>query len=997
MNLYFARKINRNLLRVCWFLGWSLSIAWAMADQGPMGPQESLKMIQMQPNFEIELVASEPQVVDPVSMSIDERGRMWVVEMRDYPVEDDTPKSRIVVLEDVDRDGVFETSRVFAEKLRYATGVMPWKDGALVTAHGQLLNLQDSDGDGVADRTTVWLDGFSIGNPQLRANHPMMGPDGWLYIASGLRGGKVFSKLPWGESPSSSVDLTGSDLKLNLLTGRLEPISGPSQFGLSFDRLGHRYGVSNRQPCFEIVSERADLGLSPLSGLSNATSEVSPGEAASKVFPLVKAWTTSNLHAGQFTAACGMIVSHSPHFGAEPFATVLTCEPTGGLVQRRAIERRNGRSKVADEPSTTEWLASRDPWFRPVDLYEGPGGDIYVVDMYRAVIEHPEWVPPELKKRPDERFGDTHGRIYRVTSKSRKRMVESMSSSRNDLEWLESPFAWNRSIATRKLMEAMQSENRQSVIHAMRNLAGSSAQRRGDAPVANLAILLANLDALDEPLVRSMLASTDSQQRSLAWNCLRQSSQSWNHTWRDAFLKTLSNSQSEVDEILNAAWYMAKQSKQLGVATNEQRSLSTQIVDAIADLWLAHSQDLHVAMALSAACKEELDDLLTALTRRQVELESAVQSKNARSALLRLAGYVATHFAPEKVQSLVANLVTQSQSQSSHHLGTTLVLEGIVKSGKVPVLSGSPLEAFLLQGIAPAQDLDVRQSCIAMLGYCKSSEARNAALALLNASDSKLLKPAISACSEHDTSEFNLWLLDRLPTALPEIRQDVFAAIRSRPTRVSALLDRFETGVASPKILDAAQIQSLKSIKDEVLTPRISKFLASSVNANRQKVVEDYAKKIRDIPVDPKQNRGKALFVKNCASCHKLDDVGSVVGPDISDSRVQTYDNLLIAVLDPNRSIDANYFRYLAMTKDGRTIEGILKDSNAQTVTLQNQNGSFVVERSEIEEFKSSGVSLMPEGIESQLPADELAELLWYIKNWRYAVENVPANATIAR
>ncbi len=121
-----------------------------------------------------------------------------------------------------------------------------------------------------------------------------------------------------------------------------------------------------------------------------------------------------------------------------------------------------------------------------------------------------------------------------------------------------------------------------------------------------------------------------------------------------------------------------------------------------------------------------------------------------------------------------------------------------------------------------------------------------------------------------------------------------------------------------------------------------------------------------------------------------------MVGPDISDSRVHTFEKLLISILDPNRSIDANYFRYLARTEDGTVVEGLMKDSNTQTITLLSQNGTTTtLNRSEIEELKSSGTSLMPEGVESQISAREMADLLWYVKNWRYVADKVPANATL--
>ena len=124
--------------------------------------------------------------------------------------------------------------------------------------------------------------------------------------------------------------------------------------------------------------------------------------------------------------------------------------------------------------------------------------------------------------------------------------------------------------------------------------------------------------------------------------------------------------------------------------------------------------------------------------------------------------------------------------------------------------------------------------------------------------------------------------------------------------------------------------------------------------------------------------------------------MGFAVGPNISDSREHTYEKLLVAILDPNRAIDANYFRTLALTDDGETVEGLLRDSNAQSITLELQNGiKRVLNRSELVEFKSSGKSMMPEGMEAQLSAEEMGELLWYVKNWRYVADNVPAVAKL--
>lgn len=965
--------------------------------QSPVSPQESLKWLETEAGFQVELVAAEPQIVDPVSMQIDSQGRLWVVEMGDYPTESKAPLSRIVVLQDKDDDGFFESSTLFADKLLFATGVQPWQNGALVTVQGQLLMLRDTDGDLRSDSTEVWLEGFSTGNPQLRANHPVIAADGWLYIASGLRGGKIKASLPFGNASAETLDLTGCDLRVHMLTGRIESIAGPTQFGLSFDQFGHRYGCSNRQPCFEIVSERADLSLSPLSGLATAIHDVSPSNAASIVHPLVNAWTTSNLHAGQFTAACGLLVTHSRHFPDAPFATALTCEPTGSLVQRRSIMRKDGLSQITDEAPEREWLASHDPWFRPVDLYEGPNGDIYVVDMYRAVIEHPEWVPAELKKRPDERMGDAHGRIYRMSRTDKNPLANASLKSiqaLNVAEWLTHSNTWNRNSASRMLLEDAANGKKESFIANLREMCTTTKSQ----PIGSLASacsLLAACDALDGPTVARLFKSSSPELRSMVWSSMRQTSMKWEPKWIDQAALTFADPKATLDEMRAAAWFVAAQEDNTSPSSTD--AINRFAASASKTLF-QQSENPQLWMAVTAASRNNLSFLLTSYLNAIAEAGSDDARSLAREPVVRIASKIAQHCTQAEAQIWIQNSTRDLSDKSKPATRKTnfAILEGFVRSGKLPIVPDSILENVIQRSATSDKDPINQRAAIAILATSKSDASKALAIKLLESTDSVLLKTAIATCSVHDTPEFATWLLERLPAALPEIRQDLFNAIRNNPTRLTMLVDQLESGKLSTKLLDASQIQSLNTVRDSSNAPRLSKILAASLNTNRQKVIDDYSQQLSTLQVDTKDNRGKAVFVKNCSACHRMEGVGNMVGPDISDSRVQPFEKLLVSILDPNRSIDANYFRYLARTEDGTVVEGLLKDSNSQTITLQSQNGTMTtLNRSEIEELKSSGTSLMPEGIESQISARDMADLLWYVKNWRYAADSVPANATI--
>jgi putative membrane-bound dehydrogenase-like protein len=372
----------------------------------PLTPAAERDSFRLAKGLRIELVASEPQIESPVAMAFDENGRLWVVEMRDYPngpAPGQPPEGRIKVLEDRDGDGFYEHGTVFAEKLLFANGLLPWKDGAIVTAAPHVVWLRDTDGDGKADAREVLYEGFAAQNPQLRVSHPVLGPDGWIYVANGLRGGQVIRA---GRKDAVPINLGGMDFRFDPVHDRAEAISGMGQFGNTFDDWGNRFVCDNRHHLRHIVLPTRYLKRNPnlaVPRVVNDTSELDEGPLSSggQVYPLSRNWTTSNLHAGRFTAACGVFVYRGSLLPAEFQGSAFTCEPTGNLVHREVLVPQGASFRSHPVPAKAEFLATPDEWFRPVSLAHGPDGALYVVDMYRAVIEHPDFMPPELKKRPD--------------------------------------------------------------------------------------------------------------------------------------------------------------------------------------------------------------------------------------------------------------------------------------------------------------------------------------------------------------------------------------------------------------------------------------------------------------------------------------------------------------------------------------------------------------------------------------------------------------------
>jgi hypothetical protein len=221
--------------------------------KSPVSAQESLSLIELaDPRLKVELAASEPQVLDPVAIAFDEKGRMWVVEMGDYPngpKPGQPPLSRIRLLEDRDGDGFYETAHDFRDHLLFATGIQPWRGGVIVTLSGRVVWMKDTDGDGKADVEETWFTGFSEQNPQLRANHPTFAPDNRVYIANGLRGGDVIARNPKWSAAARPVSISGRDFSFDPLQGTYAAVSGIGQFGTTFDDFGNRFVCSNRNPC----------------------------------------------------------------------------------------------------------------------------------------------------------------------------------------------------------------------------------------------------------------------------------------------------------------------------------------------------------------------------------------------------------------------------------------------------------------------------------------------------------------------------------------------------------------------------------------------------------------------------------------------------------------------------------------------------------------------------------------------------------------------------
>ena len=998
-----------------------------------LSPAESLASIEIEQGFAIKIIAHEPQVIDPVDAAFDDSGRLWVVEMRDYPyATSDSPSGCVRILSDEDLDGHFEKSVVFADRLDMPTGLALWKDGAVITLAGQVVWFRDTDGDSKSDTQQVWIEGFARENEQLRANHPRLGPDGWWYIASGLRGGNVIAGPDFRKPDDQPITLGSRDVRFNPQTKQLEAITGPAQFGLCFDSIGNRIFCSNRNPAVMVLFEQEDLVGNPLAGLIPSVVDLIPAGEQSKVYPLVNAWTTSNLHSGQFTAACGVFyheyASEVWHSTKQETliqgSRVFTCEPTGSLVHSTQFIGSTSHES-SHKSEGVEWLASRDAWFRPVNIAQAPDGGILVVDMHRAVIEHPAWVPDELKKRPDERWGNESGRIFHVASttlleptgylpmltapppiENELRHLKDKQLSKRKSEDLVQLIAsynpWMRETSRRLLIERRASEQTDSLKKIVLN-----EQLR--MPVRLCALQLATL----------LSGETQANEKKGIAGLIK-------GLWAPVQNATESVPTASNIELKIAALRIGAQNRDLRADSLEQLSLSieseerllietlrsfgssgspppAELERQVAKALKSHAYSFgtgspdggELLVAAGSAFKDRPQVLLLAL----IECLSEGYSVLDQNEIFPIAASRLAELVLEKNDAFATVLYEKSTNGRSHdnwhpsQVALTVLGELISRKSKLPQLRESldsdSLWTSLQSVIENAKFTSpIRHQAIRILGNSTRTTDHKFLARLAQEVESPLRTVALRAWASTNDLACDGYLLELLAQSSPQLQQVLLELIGQKPERLASLANRLEAGKITAKRIGSNELKKLVARAKGDTQTKLNAALESIVNTDRAKVVMDYQS---SLTISADGLRGKEVFVKHCASCHKVADVGVQVGPDISDSRTQQPAQILTNILDPNRAIDNNYFRFVALTADDQVIEGMIAEETSDSIVLRGQNNTrHTLKRADLQELKATGVSLMPEGLESQIDHQAMADLISFVKNWRYLDGSIP-------
>lgn len=436
-----------------------LSRAHLLRVPGPplLSPEESLKKLHVQPGWAVSLAATEPLVQDPVFIDWDERGRAWVVEMGDYPFApgektqdgkvgqeriSELQTGRVKILSDTDGDGDYDRASLFLSGLRHPTGLACARGGVFISAIPDVIHAADTDGDERCDRIEPWFQGFTAGNPQHLVNGFCWGLDGWLYGANGDSGGEV-TAVRTGQK----LRLGTNDFRFHPESGCIELEAGRTQYGRWRDDFGNWFGNNNSTLAWHYFLPMRWLEAHPdrvASALRRVTNE------DKSLYPVSPEMRRFNWASAKHTLTSGC--SPMPWFDGKE-SSLLICEPANNLVHRQLLDLTQLpiTSRRHPQEATSELIASEDNHFRPSQIRQGPDGAFYLVDMYRQVLEHPEWIPAEIARGLDLRAGEDRGRLYRLTWPGMKPAPHAMGSDL--LAEMRSSIRWRRDTAQRLLLE----------------------------------------------------------------------------------------------------------------------------------------------------------------------------------------------------------------------------------------------------------------------------------------------------------------------------------------------------------------------------------------------------------------------------------------------------------------------------------------------------------------------------------------------------------------
>lgn len=1004
----------------------------------PLAPEESLKLFRVEDGFRVELVAAEPFLADPVAICFDASGSLFACEIHGYNIDghfdvqelnktgtlDKTVRripaakwaqekaktftyGKVKKLVDTDGDGQFDRSSLFADKLPPCYGVLCARGGVIALCAPDIYYLADRDGDGRAEIRDKLFTGFNEGELWSRSNHLVWGLDNWVYACSGRGPAKTIT----GPNLKNSVRLGNTGYRFKPDGSELEAATGSAGgFGLGLSDWGDQFLIHNSTNGLHVTpvpyhySARNPFVPSPRSDQRASTYD--------QVFPISqphpwrtergrqKAWrdfygqgeATPN---GSFTAACSPTFYRGSAFPTEYRGNLFACESQQNLINR-AVPKRQGSRIVLKRPEgfeQQEFLASTEGWFRPVNLATGPDGGLYIVDMYREIIEDYSAIPRYLQQQYGLNQGGDRGRIWRVS-------------------WKDAPKARKFNLGKATMPELVAAISHANVV--WRETAQRLLVQRGDKSCVNDLEHIVSDDTLPQAKLHALYTLDGLDVLSPTIVAVALSDEHF--AVRLHGLRLADRRLDKDDGLLNKVVGMigdpdAAVRLQLALTLGETNS--PRATTALAELAGDHLNEDWMQSAILSSVHGSADRLLGQLLRNHADGESPhglvrplCAMVGARQNEQRIANLLTTVASLDSkdaaalqrtcLEGLLRGLDERPQlleaAQGRDALGklltspspqVNLLAYRAAKLLKVDDLS----EVGKMFAAASDRALDVelgvgeRRAAIDLLTDISFARLKPVATKLLDARQPiEIQLAAVRAISNSDDPQAGALMLDGWKRQSPQVQDQALKGIFSRQNRILALLDAIEKGRVLTQVLSSLRRLQLMENPNQRIRRRATALLSKSYSTElRDELMLEYRETLeekRDV------TRGQKIFTQHCAACHKVRGQGHDVGPLLSSAVNRPDESLLNEILDPSSRVTQGFRTYSVVTVDGRIFNGVLSSESATSITLSRDKGQqHVILRKDIEEMTASSKSLMPDDLHKSINSSDMANLLGYIRD----------------
>ena len=915
---------------------------------------------------------------------------MFVVEFPEYNQkhvqQQVADHGRVKVLEDTDGDGVFDRSEVYVDELSYPSSVACYDGGVYVAAAPEILYCKDVDGDDRADLREVVYTGFGqefqrAGQAQL--NSFLWGLDNRIHVCTSFSGGAIFRPDVPGSEP---VTVRNRGFLFDPRTREYEAASGGGQHGLAIDDWGREFRCRNSDPFKLLIYDERYLERNPYLEAPAPSVNILDSGKHTKLFRISQdePWRvlrtrmrTEGSYAGSneggqpfgfFTSATGVTVYRGDAWPDEYRGTALVGEVANNLIFRAKFEPDGVGLAARRADEGAEFVASTDNWFRPVQFANGPDGALYVVDMYRELIEGASFLPPEFLNHMNVTGGVDRGRIYRIVPEDfDQRPAPRLGAATTEelVALMEHRNGWHRDTAAR-LLYTRQDHN---AVAPLRTAATQS-----ELPEGRLHALYAldGLNGLDEPTLLSALGDDHPGVRQHAVR-LAEPSASQSPAVRRGILGAVR------DPDLLVRFQSAFS---LGAFTGEDRDT------ALAQFIRQDGSNPWFRLAVLSAVGRRQGEMF----RRLVADEPIRRSDPGRQILTELASQIgaieesatvrllvrAVDLLPDDERSLAESLIRSAVvAASSTGVAETISRQG----GRSAELMTRLLNSARQRAVDTEQRDSSRVAAIRLMRLLPFAETEPIVGDLLDVRQSQAVQQAaVDLAGTASGPRAAAVLLECWPSFSPQRRAQAFEVLSSREPWLALLLDEIEENRIPRAELDPARIQILTAHPNLEIRDRAQRLFAREGPAgNREDVVAAYqvALETSGSPL-----AGREHFKRVCSACHRLEQVGTAVGADLKAIRNRGMPAILLNVLDPNREVKPQYLTYVIVTADGRVQTGMIQSESANSITLRRPDHSTVtILRIDIEEMRSSGLSFMPEGLEKQLDKQAMADLLAYLNS----------------